>query len=136
MQKVLVPSIIAIGIIVISSSFLQKYDLKKSIERGTEVYNTYCMTCHLVDGNGIADVYPPLAKTTYLKSPAKTLINIILLGQNGEITVNGKVYNGQMPAQNYLTDEQVADVLNYTRNSFGNKIPTAIAPSQVKALRQ
>lgn len=134
MQKVLV-SIIAIGIVIITSSFFQKYDLKKSIERGTEVYNTYCITCHLVGGNGIADVYPPLAKTTYLKNPAKTLINIILLGQNGEITVDNKTYNGQMPAQNYLTDEQVADVLNYTRNSFGNKIPTAITPQQVKALR-
>jgi mono/diheme cytochrome c family protein len=136
MQKILVSSIIAMGIIVITSSFFQKYDLKKSIERGTEVYTTYCITCHLADGNGIADVYPPLAKTAYLKNPAKTLINIILLGQNGEITVNGKTYNGQMPAQNYLTDEQIADVLNYTRNSLGNKIPTAITPQQVNALRQ
>jgi mono/diheme cytochrome c family protein len=135
MHKVLVLSIIAAGMLVITSSFFQKYDLKKSVERGKEVYTLYCITCHMADGNGTADVYPPVAKTAYLKNPAKTLINIILLGQNGNITVNGKKYDGQMPAQNFLTDEQVADVLNYTRNSFGNKIPTAITPQQVKDLR-
>jgi mono/diheme cytochrome c family protein len=135
MQKILVSSIIVTGLLVITSSFYQKYDLKKSVERGKEAYTLYCITCHMADGNGQADVYPPVAKTAYLKKPAKTLINIILLGQNGEITVNNKKYDGQMPAQNYLSDEQIADVLNYTRNSFGNKIPTAITPQQVKALR-
>jgi len=135
MHKVVVSSFIVIGILVITSSFLQKYDLKKSVERGKEVYTTYCITCHMADGNGTADVYPPVAKTAYLKNPAKILINIILLGQNGDITVNNKKYNGQMPAQNFLTDEQIADVLNYTRNSFGNKIPTVITPQQVKVLR-
>jgi len=135
MHKVLVSSITVVGILIITSSFLQKYDLKKSVERGKEVYALYCINCHMADGNGTADVNPPVAKTAYLKNPAKTLINIILLGQNGEITVNNKKYNGQMPAQTFLTDEQIADVLNYTRNSFGNKIPTAITPQQVKALR-
>ena len=92
------------------------------------------MSCHLVDGKG-TDIFPPVAKTDYLKKPTKTLINIILLGQSGEITVNKKKYDALMPAQSYLDDGQIADVLNYIRNSMGNKVPGTITPEQVKTLR-
>ena len=78
-------------------------------------------------------VNPPVAKTNYLKD-AKKNIDIILNGQSGEITVNGKKFNAFMPAQNYLTDQQIADVLNYIRNSWGNKY-AVITPAQVKAER-
>lgn len=128
---------LALIIGVVTSSFFQKYDLKKSIERGKEVYQLYCMSCHMEDGKGTPDINPPLAKTDYLgKQTAKTLINIILEGQSGEITVNKKKYNTIMPPQPYLSDEQIADVLNYSRNSWGNKIPGTITPTQVKALRK
>ena len=136
MYKTLIPSFIILSIFILTSSFFQKYDLKKSIERGKEAYGLYCINCHMADGNGTVDLYPPLAKADYLKKPSTTLINIILQGQTGEITVNKKKYNGIMPAQNYLTDDQIADILNYARNSFGNKMPTAITPGQVKALRK
>jgi nitrite reductase (NO-forming) len=86
------------------------------------------------DGKG-TDIYPPVANTDYLKKPSKFLINIILQGQSGEIEVNKKTYNALMPAQAYMSDEDIADVLNYIRNSMGNKIPVAITPQQVKALR-
>lgn len=79
--------------------------------------------------------YPPLAKADYLLKPADTLITIILEGQTGEIAVNGEKYNDQMLAQDYLSDAQIADVLNYIRNSWGNKM-AAIIPQQVKALRK
>lgn len=134
MIKAIILSLVSLSIFILSSSFFQKYDLPKSIERGKEVYATYCMSCHMVDGKG-TDIFPPVAKTDYLKKPAKTLINIILQGQSGEIIVNKKKYDAMMPAQSYLTDEQIADVLNYTRNSLGNKIPGAVTPAQVKALR-
>ena len=134
MLKAFILGFISLSIFILRSSFLQKYDLPKSIERGKEVYATHCMSCHMVDGKG-TDIFPPVAKTDYLKKPAKTLINIILLGQSGEIMVNKKKYDALMPAQAYLSDEQIADVLNYTRNSLGNKIPGAIIPAQVKALR-
>ena len=120
---------------ILSTSFFQKYDLAKSVARGKEAYASFCMNCHMEDGKG-SDIFPPVAKTDYLKKPAKALINIVLEGQSGEITVNNKKYNALMPAQAYLTDEQIADALNYIRNSFGNKITTPITPNQVKALRQ
>ena len=134
MKKAILTAAICFIIFILASSFFQKYDLAKSIERGKEVYTTYCMSCHMMDGAG-TDIYPPVAKTDYLKKPANHLINIILKGQSGEITVNKKKYNALMPEQAYLSDEQVADVLNYIRNSMGNKYATAITPQQVKALR-
>lgn len=122
--------------LVVCTAFIPTSDLQKSIGRGKEVYTIYCMSCHMADGTGTPGVNPPLAKADYMKKPAKTLINIILQGQSGEITVNNVKYNGLMPAQAYLTDEQIADVLNYSRNSWGNKNPAAITPAQVKALRK
>jgi mono/diheme cytochrome c family protein len=134
MYKTSIISLMVLGIFILTSSFFQKYDLPKSIERGKDVYATYCMSCHMEDGKG-TDIFPPVAKTDYLKKPVKTLVNIILQGQSGEIVVNKKKYDALMPAQAYLEDEQIADVLNYIRNSLGNKIPVAITPAQVKALR-
>ena len=86
------------------------------------------------NGQGTEGVNPPLAKTTYLKD-IKRNIGYILNGQTGEITVNGKKYNAIMNPLNYLDDQQIADVLNYVRNSWGNKYPV-ITPEQVKAERK
>ncbi len=127
---------ILLSFFIIGSSFFQKDDLAKSIKRGNEVYTTYCMNCHMQDGKGTTDLNPPLAKADYIRKPAKTLINIILDGQSGEVMVNKKMYNAIMPPQPYLSDEQVADVLNYVRNTWGNKVTGIITPAQVKALRK
>ena len=123
----------------ISSAFIdsrtsQSFDLKASIERGKDAYTANCQNCHMENGEGMPDVFPPLAKADYLKKDAKILINSVLKGLEGEIVVNGKKYNSLMPAQDYLSDEQISDVFNYVRNSWGSKA-AAILPSQVKALR-
>lgn len=117
-------------------SFMPDQDLKESIKRGKEVYALFCQNCHMEDGNGTPEINPPLAKTDYLKKPSKTLIDIILKGQSGEVTVNGKKYNTIMPAQDYLTDIQIADVLNYVKNSWGNKVPGVVSPTTVLAQRK
>jgi mono/diheme cytochrome c family protein len=101
---------------------------------GKEIYALHCQSCHMEKGEGMEGVYPPLAKTSYLKDVKKN-IKIILEGQSGEITVNGKKYNSNMPAQPYLTDKEIADVLTYVRSSWGNKYP-AVKPAQVKAERK
>jgi len=135
MKQVILICVISIEITLLSS-FNQDPKLKESIKRGKEVYTLNCQNCHMEDGLGMQDVNPPLAKSDYLKKPAKTLIDIVLKGQSGEIVVNGKKYNAIMPAQDYLTDEQIADVYNYARNSWGNKIPGTITPAMVKELRK
>lgn len=121
-------------VIFASPAFSQTFNLKASIERGKEVYLLECQSCHMAEGEGLPGVYPPVAKTDYLKKPTPFLINIILKGQTGEIVVNGINYNTPMPAQEYLSDEKVSDVLNYIRNSWTNK-GTAITPAQVKTER-
>ena len=112
----------------------QKFDLKASIERGKEVYNSQCITCHMEKGEGLEGAFPPVAKSDYLMADKKRAVKQILEGASGEMVVNGVTYNGEMPAID-LTDEQVSDVLNYVRNSWGNK-GGAITPSEVKAERK
>ena len=136
MKKVSVATVACISVFFISSAFYQKFDLEKSVQRGKEVYTTYCITCHMEAGNSTPGVYPPLAKSDYLKKPIDSLIILVLEGQTGEIVVNDTTYNGQMLPLNYLTAEQVSDVLNYTRNSFGNKMKDPVLPEKVKALRK
>jgi len=135
MIKVLAISLIIPGIFLLSG-FVPDQTLGESIKRGKEVYTLYCQSCHMEDGKGTPDINPPVAKADYVKKPAKTLIGVVLDGQSGEVVVNGKKYNAIMAPQPYLTDEQIADVLNYIRNSWGNKISGTITPATVKALRK
>lgn len=122
--------------IALTSYTLPDQEMKESTERGKEVYALYCQNCHMEDGNGMPGVNPPLAKADFMKKPAKTLINIILKGESGEVVVNGTKYNVPMPSMEYLTDKQIADVLNYSKNSWGNKIPGVITPAMVENHRK
>lgn len=132
-------SLTVLALIVVVSGLLsfQNDELAKSIKRGQEVYGTSCLTCHQENGQGLEGTFPPLAKADFLvkDKDGKKAIGVILNGQNGEITVNGKKYNVEMPSQNFLTDEQIADVLNYARNTWGNK-GKLITPAMVKAGRK
>lgn len=94
-----------------------------------------CAACHGQNGEG-GVIAPPLAGSEWVTGPISNLILIQLRGLQGAITVKGKEYNmpGGMAAMAYQTDEQIAGVLTYVRNSFGNKAP-AVMPDQVKALR-
>lgn len=85
-------------------------------------------------GEGLEGVYPPLAKSDYLMADKKRSIVQTIKGVSGEMKVNGKVYNGEMTGFD-LTDEEISDLLNYVRNSFGNK-GGAITPAEVKAARK
>ena len=134
MQKI-ISGITLLALVIAGSSFIQAFSLPKSIERGKEGYTTYCQNCHQADGKGTPGAFPPLAKSDFLKKPVKAMIDNVLLGQNGETTVNAQKYNGVMPAQNYLTDDQIADILNYVRNSWGNKSAVVVTPALVKKAR-
>ena len=94
-----------------------------------------CAACHGQNGEG-GPIAPPLAGSEWVAGPVSNLIRIQLRGLQGAITVAGKEYNmpGGMAALSYQTDEQVAGVLTYIRNSFGNKA-SAVKPEQVAALR-
>ncbi len=114
---------------------VQKFDLKSSIIRGKDVYASQCITCHLEQGEGIEGVYPPLAKSDYLMADKKRSIEQVLYGLTGEIKVKGVAYDGVMTGFDGLSDQEVSDVLNYIRNSFGNK-GAAVTPEEIKAVRK
>jgi len=113
--------------------FFQSDDLKASVERGKTVYENNCMSCHQEDGAGVEGAFPPLAQTGNLKDKGK-LVKIVLNGLSGPITVKGQQYDTEMSGIS-LSDEEVADVLNYVRNSWGNKEPV-IKVAEVKKLKQ
>lgn len=127
-------TLISIAITLISFRDRQKFDLKASIARGKEVYTAQCLSCHQENGEGLEDVFPPLAKSDYLMADKKRSIVQTLKGVSGEIKVNGKIYNGEMTGFD-LSDQEVSDVLNYIRNSFGNK-GAAVTPEEVAAARK
>jgi nitrite reductase (NO-forming) len=90
------------------------------LEKGAHVYSTLCVTCHQSEGQGTPGVFPPLAKSDYLMVDKDRSIRILLNGLKGEITVNGSVYKGEMP-KFPLSDAQIAGVLSFVRNNFGNQ---------------
>jgi mono/diheme cytochrome c family protein len=118
------------------SLFGQEKQLKTSIADGQQVYLANCMSCHMETGEGVEGTFPPLIKTEFVNGDVKRLVSIILKGQNGEITVNGKSYNMEMPAQSHLSDEEVADVANYIRSSWGNESKKAVTAGEVAKLRE
>jgi mono/diheme cytochrome c family protein len=91
------------------------------MELGAEIYNA-CMQCHQADGKGVAGSFPPLAGNAHITGDKHRLAAILLNGLQGELVVNGNTYNSQMPAwKDNFNDEEIAAVLTFIRNSFGNK---------------
>lgn len=108
--------------------------LSASVAAGKKVYTLYCLTCHQADGGGVPNMNPPLTKTSYVLGDKNKIIQIVLKGFNENVEINGDTYTNVMPPQATLTDQEVADVLTYVRNSFGNKA-AAIKPADVKKVR-
>ena len=105
-----------------------------SMARGKIVYKQICATCHQADASGVPRLNPPLIKTPYVLGDKTKLIKVLLLGLNEEVEINGEYYSNPMPSQAALKDEEIADVLTFVRNSFGNKA-APVTPAQVKAVR-
>lgn len=105
-----------------------------SIARGKVVFNQICASCHQADATGVPRMNPPLIKTKYVLGDKSALVGVLLKGLNEEVEINGEYYSNPMPSQATLTDEQIADVLTFVRNSFGNKA-SAVTPADVKKVR-
>ncbi len=87
--------------------------LAQSVKRGKEIYSELCVSCHLPNGKGVPNAYPPLNPSNWLTNKRTASIRGVKYGLQGEIEVNGKKYNGMMMSQG-LDDQEVADVMNYT----------------------
>jgi mono/diheme cytochrome c family protein len=109
--------------------------------KGKAIYERegFCVTCHQADGRGVAaSDFPALAGTPWVVSSEERLIKLTLKGLQGPMEVLGKRYPGEVPMtpfEGLLSDEEMAAVLTFVRNSFGNQAP-AISPDKVKEVRR
>ena len=137
--------LIAVGLFGLSFTLLPKKEktvvtdqnksgLESSMVRGKKVYAEQCLVCHQAGGTGVQNMHPPLIKTKWVLGDKTALVQIVLKGLTGEIEVNENTYHNVMAPHSELSDQQIADVLTYVRNSFGNKAK-AITPAEVKAIR-
>jgi mono/diheme cytochrome c family protein len=122
-MKLKVTGFIAVLILIIFIASCESegsLEFKRYYSTGAVVYQTHCQNCHGANGEGLSALIPPLTDSSFLKSKKAELACAVKLGLEGQITVNGKEFNDKMPA-NDLTPIEIAQVLTYVTNSFGNK---------------
>lgn len=106
----------------------------EQMKRGAAVYARTCIACHQPTGKGLPPVFPSIAETPIVVGNPELPIKFILQGLMGPITVGGMTYNSMMPPVAGVNDDEIADVLTYVRQSFGNKA-NPVTADQVKAVR-
>ncbi|MGB5500103.1 MAG: cytochrome c [Maribacter sp.] len=118
--------VLIVGVILIP----QDHELEASMERGSEIYLDFCVTCHQGKGEGVAHTYPPLAKSDFLLNNREKSIRGVKYGQRGELVVNGVTYNNVMDPMG-LEDDEIADVMNFILNSWGNSSEDMVTEEEV-----
>ena len=114
----------------------QNDSLSISIKKGKSLYEDFCVRCHMPNGKGQKGIIPPLAKSDFLFKPMEESIKALKYGGiDGEIIVNGIKYNSRMEKMG-LYDDEIADIMNYTLNSWGNKYEKRIREKDVKNLKK
>lgn len=111
----------------------KKMSKEEILAFGKTVFTSTCQACHQADGKGLPNVFPPLAQSDYLLKDKERAISTLIKGLQGEVIVNGKKFNNIMPPQ-VLDNVQIAAVLTYVRNSFGNK-SDIVTPQEVEKVR-
>ena len=127
--------IIGLFIIYEGTWLYQKKPLEQSIADGKEIYNDFCVQCHLDNGEGVSGVFPPLAKSDYLLNNIEMSIRGLKYGLSGPIVVNGEEYDGVMQNQG-LDNLEIADVMNFILNNWGNESKEIITENQVANINE
>lgn len=110
-------------------------DLDAQVAAGRALYQGTCSVCHGGQGEGMEGVFPPLAESDFLMADKRRSIEVVLNGLEGPITVNGKDYDSVMPPMSQLSDDEIANILTFVRNSFGNQ-GEAVTAEEVRSVRQ
>jgi mono/diheme cytochrome c family protein len=121
-RKILITLFIAtLASIIYSCQSAQQLEQDRYYVNGRDLYIAHCQNCHGAKGEGLAQLAPPLTDTVFLKENKNRLAGFIKHGLEGPITVGGKVYNEKMPAEADMADIDIAQLLVYITNTFGNK---------------
>ncbi len=107
----------------------------QQVQAGGVLFKGTCSTCHQETGKGVPGVFPPLAGSDFLKADKERAIAVVLNGLNGPVTVNGTEYNSVMPPMSQLNDDEIANILTYVQNSWGNDGP-AVTAYEVAKVRE
>jgi mono/diheme cytochrome c family protein len=128
MKLLLLSYILSISLLALY--LFQDRELEESIQRGADIYSDFCINCHMANGEGVEKTFPPLAKSDFLLNKREESIRGIKYGQQGPILVNGLTYDNIMPPMG-LEDGEIADVMNYILNSWGNKSDNMVTEEEV-----
>lgn len=109
--------------------------MNESISRGAELYNNFCASCHLAGGEGIQGVFPPLKQSNWLNTRQAEAIHAVKYGLRGPIEVNDVDYDNLMPALG-LSNEEIADIMNYINNAWGNNYGKPLTQEDVAAIEK
>ncbi|QNL48571.1 cytochrome c [Olivibacter sp. SDN3] len=111
-------------IVLIIGSCQGEEQIKKAqfFTNGKSLYTSKCENCHNNDGEGLGNLYPPLTDTNFIKQHRPNLPCIVKYGMSKTITINGRGFDTEMPANISLTDQEIAYILTYVGNSFGNEL--------------
>lgn len=93
---------------------------EETFYQGHSIYDSICANCHMEDGTGLKGIIPPLVNSDYLKNNQLEVGCIIRHGMEGDVVVNGKIYNQPMAGIPYVTDTEIANIINYINNAWGN----------------
>ncbi|MHB8364283.1 MAG: cytochrome b N-terminal domain-containing protein [Vulcanimicrobiaceae bacterium] len=111
--------------------------LSPQAKAGQAVFAQDCSSCHGPQGQGTPGVFPPLANNPFVTGNPQAVISVLLDGKQGPTTVNGQGYNGQMPPwKATLSNKQIADVATFIRTALGTNKASAVALSEVAALKK
>ena len=128
-------SVLTSGYFLLFAIIYQNKPLQESIDEGAQLYQDFCVQCHGAKGEGVPGSFPPLAQSDYLRNEVEKSIQGLKYGMRGPIVVNGENYNSVMVAQG-LDDEEIADIMNYIRNSWGNQNTLQITPQDVAIVKR
>lgn len=123
----------ALALVISINLLFQEKTLEQSKKDGNEIYQDFCVQCHLNKGQGVSGVFPPLSDSDYLLNDIDRSIAAIKYGLKGPITVNDDDYDGVMASQG-LDDEEIADVMNFILGSWENESDEFITTKRVTSI--
>jgi mono/diheme cytochrome c family protein len=140
-MKKIIFALASLGILAPLARSEDAFDLKASVDRGKIIYMQTCIACHQPTGLGLPGAFPPLAGTEYTQGDARRMVAMTLKGVNPPLKVKELVYQVPMPPlptqfPMLADDTKLSDVINYVRNSFGNKDEKGVSPAMIDEVRK
>ncbi len=123
MKRMMIGALAAVVFFIAACQNEQTIEFKRYYSSGAVVYQTHCQNCHGTSGQGLSSLIPPLTDSMYLRKNKKNLACSVKFGLKGFVTINGKTFDDAMPG-NDLSTIEIAQVLTYIGNSFGNELGT------------